>query len=140
MYSFYEAVYISQRPPRITRTPQTLLKIIAPRERSFQFIYRWTTSVNVPANTITEQWPRPYTSNSATPYNKFVCATLNVTPRIGAIYAKVQGPTATPKISPRINAANNPLFLIFTCPGADHGIEITSIRYKPTTKNIPATK
>ena len=44
---------MSQTPPSRTSTPQTHFTTVTPLECSFQFRNLWTTSVNVPASTMT---------------------------------------------------------------------------------------
>ncbi|MFA6562315.1 MAG: hypothetical protein WCV00_10455 [Verrucomicrobiia bacterium] len=51
---------------------------------AFQFLYRCAISVNVPASTMTAQWPTPQAGSSAAPQSHAVCASLNVTASIGA--------------------------------------------------------
>ena len=123
------------------KIPQIFLRILTPFDFSFQFKYFCIKPVNVPANIITEQWPIAYTRISNVAKKSFVDAILNTIPSIGAIYAKVQGPSAVPNMIPRMNAANIPFFLregIFSLP--KNGIGNISIKCNPTRKNITATK
>ena len=124
----------------IISTPQIFLTLLIVPLLSFQLKYLLTISPIIPANAITKQCPNAKDAKYIIGIYISPEDIVNTTPRIGAMNAKVQGPSPIPKMNPKVIASIiPPLLLGFTLNMLQSNFS-TSKKYSPKTKNITITR